>query len=185
MTEIDYDIKDRKREMKKIYMRAGVVPYEVLTPEECLQRNALGGNSGNLLYQYSMVKTLSTEGTVVVPNQYRIHLNDADRINEECEMFIIPLADAFRKDFMRELREITELVKHLTIPCVVTGVGLRSTYEPDFSKTKMFDEDVKNFINAVLDKSAMLGLRRHPGGGRGTPPGGRGLQGSGKTVLTG
>lgn len=159
MTEIDYDIKDRKREMKKIYMRAGVVPYEVLTPEECLQRNALGGNSGNLLYQYSMVKTLSTEGTVVVPNQYRIHLNDADRINEECEMFIIPLADAFRKDFMRELREITELVKHLTIPCVVTGVGLRSTYEPDFSKTKMFDEDVKNFINAVLDKSAMLGLR--------------------------
>lgn len=145
--------------MKKIYMRAGVVPYETITPEECLERNVIGGNSGNLLYQYSMVKTLSTKGTVVVPNQYRINLNDADRINEECEMFIIPLADAFRKDFMKELREMTELIKRLTIPCVVTGVGLRSTYEPDFSMTKTFDEDVKAFVNAVLDKSAMLGLR--------------------------
>lgn len=145
--------------MKKIFMRAGVVPYEPLTPGECLERNALGGNSGNLLYQYSMVKTLSTKGTVVVPNQYRINLNDVDRINEECEMFIIPLADAFRKDFMKELRELTELIKRLTIPCVVTGVGLRSTYEPDFSKAKMLNEDVKAFVNAVLDKSAMLGLR--------------------------
>lgn len=148
-----------EEKMKKIYMRAGVVPYETVTSGECLERNVLGGNSGNLLYQYSMVKALSTKGTVVVPNQYRINLNDVERINEECEMFIIPLADAFRKDFMRELREMTEFIKRLTIPCVVTGVGLRSTYEPDFSKTKMFDDDVKAFVNVVLDKSAMLGLR--------------------------
>ena len=145
--------------MKKILMRAGVMPYEEITPEDCLNRNIIGGNSGNLFYQYSMVKALYTEGTEVVANRYKVNLNDVDRINEEYSAFVIPLADAFRKNFMKELNELTELVKRLTIPCVVTGVGLRAPYEPDFSISYSFDEDVKRFVNAVLEKSPMLGLR--------------------------
>lgn len=140
-------------------MRAGVVPYETVTPADCLTRNVLGGNSGNLLYQYSMIKALSTEGTVVVPSRYKVDLNDAERISQECSAFVIPLADAFRPDFVKELRELTELVKRLTIPCIVTGVGLRAAYEPDFTTPFSFDEDVKRFVNAVLEKSSMLGLR--------------------------
>jgi len=145
--------------LKKIFMRTGVVPYETVTPTDCLTKNVLGGNSGNLLYQYSMVKALSTEGTVVVPSRYKVDLNDADRINQECSSFVIPLADAFRPDFMKELRELTELIKRLTIPCIVTGIGVRTTYEPELKMSFPFDEEVKKFVNAVLEKSSMLGLR--------------------------
>lgn len=145
--------------MKKILMRAGVMPYDEITPADCLTRNILGGNSGNLFYQYSMVKALYTKGTEVVANQYKVNLNEIDRINEEYSAFVIPLADAFRKNFMKELSELTELVKRLRIPCIVTGVGLRAPYEPDFSISYSFDEEVKRFVNAVLEKSPMLGLR--------------------------
>lgn len=146
-------------ELKKIYIRAGVLPYEEVTPIDCLTKNIIGGNSGNLFYQYSMVKALSIEGIEFIPNRYKIDLNDVDWINEECSAFVIPLADAFREDFIKELNSITELVKRLKIPCIVTGVGVRAPFEPDFSKPFSFNEDVKKFVNAVLDKSPMLGLR--------------------------
>jgi hypothetical protein len=51
------------------------------------------------------------------------------------------------------------MVKKLTIPCVVTSVGLRSTYEPDFSVPFDFDNDVKEFVSAVLEKSSIIGVR--------------------------
>lgn len=140
-------------------MRAGILPYERITPIDCLTRNCIGGNSGNLLFQNSMTKALSTKGTEIIPNRYQVDLNDADWINQECSAFVLPMADAFRPSFVKELRELTELVKRLTIPCIVTGVGLSASYEPDFSRPFSFDQDVKNFVNAVLEKSTMLGLR--------------------------
>lgn len=140
-------------------MRAGVLPYEEVTPEDCLTKNILGGNSGNLLYQYSMIKTLSTENTEVIPSRYQIDLNLVDWLNEECSAFVIPLADAFRNDFRKEMRELTELVKRLKIPCIIAGVGVRAAYEPDFTQSLLFDEDVKNLVNAVLEKSPIIGLR--------------------------
>lgn len=57
-------------------------------------------------------------------------------------MFIIPLANAFREDFVEELRNLTKLIRKLKIPCVVIGVGVQADYEPDFNKTNIFDKDV-------------------------------------------
>ncbi|SET13997.1 polysaccharide pyruvyl transferase family protein [[Clostridium] polysaccharolyticum] len=135
------------------------MPYETVTPQDCLMRNVVGGNAGNLVYQYSVFNSLATEDMEFETTRYQANLEDAERISQECQAFVIPLADAFRPTFMQYLKDLTALIKKLTIPCIVIGVGIRAAYEPDFSGLAFLDEDVKNFVNAVLEKSAKLGLR--------------------------
>ena len=145
--------------MKKIYIRAGMSPLDNFSPEQVLVNNYIGDNVGNLLYAYSIFRTLMLEDTIITPNYYKVNPNDAEKINEEYDCFIIPLADAFRKDFVNEMRNLTALIKRLTIPCVVVGVGLKADFGTDLKEDFPFDEDVKNFVKAVLEKSAMIGVR--------------------------
>ncbi len=140
-------------------MRAGMAPTEAFDALDIQHQNIIGSNVGNLLYQYSISRTLATEGTSIEVNRYRYGLGDVDRINQECSCFIIPLADAFRAEFMSELKKITELVKKLTIPCVVIGVGLRAPFEPNLKEGFPFDDTVKDFVKAVLEKSSIIGVR--------------------------
>src|SRR5699024_2597558 len=114
---------------------------------------------GNLVYQYSIIRTLMTEDTTITPDYYKRNPNRAEEINEKYDCYIIPLADAFREDFIPILRDYTKLIKKLTIPVVVIGVGLRAPFEPKLNEGFPFDEDVKQFVKAVLEKSSMLGLR--------------------------
>ena len=145
--------------MGKIYMRAGMSPFDTFDPSYVLLKNTIGNNVGNLIYAYAMFRTLMTEETEIIPNYYRTEPKDADRINEEYQSFVIPLADAFRPDFMPELRNMTKLIDRLKIPCVVTGVGLRAPFEPGSEIKFSFDEDVRAFIKAVLNKSSLVGVR--------------------------
>lgn len=145
--------------MGTIYMRAGMSPLDQFDPAEVLLRNLIGTNVGNLIYAYGMFRILTTEQQNVIPSYYQTNLVDAERISETCDCFVIPLADAFRANFMPELRAMTRLIKKLKIPCVVTGVGLRAPFEPGDSLRFAFDEDVKAFVRAVLDKSALIGVR--------------------------
>lgn len=146
--------------MSKIFIWSGMKPTDHFDVNRCIAEDVYGSNTGNLLYAYSIYRTLMVDDeTVFEPNYYQPCLDRVDEINQTCEYFIIPLADAFRSDFVAELRNLTELVRALKIPCVVTGVGLKAPYEPDFSKGFSFDEEVRAFVNAVLEKSAILGLR--------------------------
>ncbi len=145
--------------MKKLYMRAGMSPTDIFSPEYILWNNSIGNNVGNLLYAYGVNRTLSVEGTEVVPTYYKLSSKTPEEVNEEYDAFIIPLADAFRPDFRAELRNMTALIKKLTIPCVVIGVGLRAEFEPDLEQSFEFDEDVTEFMKAVLEKSSMVGVR--------------------------
>ncbi len=145
--------------MKKIYMRAGMTPQELIPASTMLNRNIMGTNIGNLLYQYSIARTLCIEGTEIEVNQYQYKMEDVDRINQECSMFIIPLADAFRDSFELELKKLTNLVNALTIPCVVIGVGLRAAFETTLEEPFPFDDTVKEFVKAVLNKSGTIGVR--------------------------
>lgn len=147
--------------MKRIYFRGGQLPYEYATPDRVLNRNYLGSNSGNLLYQYSILKALMTsENDVLEANYYEVFRYSPEYINENFDVFIIPMADAFRDSFVTEMRQLTDFIKQLKIPCVVTGGGLASPYEPDFRTVEhKFNNDVKEFMNAVLEKSAIVGVR--------------------------
>lgn len=147
--------------MKNIFIRAGMSPFESFPAEKILVNNLIGTNIGNFLYLNGILRNITQEDTEITPTHYKWHFTDKeiDEINETQDIFIIPLADAFRDNFVAELRGLTHLVRSLKIPCVVIGVGLRSPYEPDFSKPFPFDEDVKAFVSAVLEKSSIVGVR--------------------------
>ncbi len=147
--------------MKNIYIRAGMSPFESFPAEKILLNNSIGTNVGNFLYVYGILRNITQADSVITPNYYKQKYSDAeiDKINQTQDIFIIPLADAFRDDFINSLKSMTKLVKKLTIPCVIIGVGLRAPFEPDFSAPYKFDEAVKEFVSAVLEKSAMVGVR--------------------------
>lgn len=145
--------------MTRILVRSGMSPFDSYDPYYVLKNNKLGYNAGNLLYAYSAFRLLKRDDTEVISTNYEIKKLNADEINEKFDFFILPLADAFRENFLNQLRGFTSLIKKLKIPCVVLGVGVRDSYEPDLTESKPFDDDVRAFVSAVLDKSAMLGLR--------------------------
>src|SRR5699024_10914837 len=124
-----------------------------------IDKNSIGGNVGNLIYAYSIYRALWTEDIEIVPDYYKINHNEADYINENYECYVIPLADAFRKTFVGELRGYTKLIKKLKIPVVVIGVGLSAPFEPELNEGFPFDEDVKRYVSAVLEKSNIIGVR--------------------------
>ena len=146
--------------MNKILIRAGVSPFEPSPTEKIIEKNLIGGNSGNLIYQAGVFNALSVKNTEIVPDGYRINSDDAEYINNNYSYYIIPLADAFRQDFANnELIRYTKLIKKLKIPVIVVGVGLRAPFEPKLNEGFPFDSNVKAFVSAVLEKSSCIGVR--------------------------
>lgn len=147
--------------MTKILMRSGMSPFDNFNPSKVIVENSIGSNSGNLVYAYSLFRTLMTEGTEIDSTYYRLDYTEREikKINENYDCFVIPLADAFRKEYVDSLKAITRLVRLLKIPAIVIGVGLRASFEPKLENGFPFDEAVKDFMNAVLEKSAIVGVR--------------------------
>ncbi|MCD7740658.1 MAG: polysaccharide pyruvyl transferase family protein [Ruminococcus sp.] len=123
----------------------------------------MGSNSGNYMYLYGIIRTLTTDENVTFEStRYRYDFDDAeiDRINNECDGFIIPLADAFRENFMTELVGITRLVNKLKIPSYVIGVGVKAGAEEKLANKNFgFEKEVQNFVKAVLKRSNNIGVR--------------------------
>lgn len=148
--------------MSEIFIRAGMTPFDPVSPDDAIQRNILGNNSGNMIYAYGVFKALATGNANFTPNHYKYKFTDreAAEINEKYDMFVIPLANAFRDNFINEMDGLASLARRLTIPSVVIGVGINypSLY-PDVNVPQKFDDHVRNFLKAVLDKSALVGIR--------------------------
>ncbi|WP_163655690.1 polysaccharide pyruvyl transferase family protein [Listeria sp. PSOL-1] len=136
-----------------------MTPLDPYHSEDIYTKDRTGYNNGNLAYQYSVFRTLWTEDVVIEADGLLSNPARAAEINEKYDAYVFPLADAFRADFRGTLRNYTKLIKKLKIPVIVTGVGLRADYEPQLEQGFIFDEDVKRFVKAVLEKSAQLGLR--------------------------
>ena len=147
--------------MKKILIRAGMSPIKDTSVEEIIHFNRIGDNVGNLVYLYSIFRALMTDEDVeIVPTNYLVSKLDVDEINENYDCFVIPLADALRNSFADEMKRMTALINKLTIPCYLIGIGVRAPY--DYKSWGLaFDQDevAYNFFKAVLNKSAMVGLR--------------------------
>ena len=148
--------------MKRYLIRAAFNPIknETVNPNACLWHTYVGGNTGNLMFAYGVMNALTTENTTFDTTQ-KFKFSDAEisEINEKYDAFILPMADAFRPDFLYSLKNLTAAIKKMTIPVIVVGVGVRADYEPDFKKGLPYDNDVKEFVKAVLAKSSMIGLR--------------------------
>ena len=146
--------------MSRIYYRGGMSPFETFSPGYILTHNVIGTNVGNFLYLNGVLRSLMIDdNTVIQANYYNTNYYKPEYVNENFDCFVIPLADAFRENFVNELNELTSFVKKLKIPCYVIGVGLKESYEPDFFQPKPQDEAVKKFVTAVLEKSNCIGVR--------------------------
>lgn len=126
-----------------------------------LQRNLVATNTGNLLFSDSAYRMLSTPDVEVVTNGPSLngHPSQAERINEEYDAFVVPLANAFRPDFLPALRRLTGLIEKLTIPVTVLSVGAQTSLDYDLEAMAELDEPVRRFLSAVLDRSPSVGVR--------------------------
>ena len=145
----------------RILMRSVMSQLDNPSTVEILVNNLIGDNIGNMIFASSVQRNLMSEDTIIDTTRTNKKFSRAeiDYINENYDYFVIPLANAFRISFQWELRCLTELIKELRIPCVVVGVGVQTTVEDDLKHEFEFDELSRNFVKAVLEKSAILGLR--------------------------
>ncbi|MET7679894.1 polysaccharide pyruvyl transferase family protein [Streptomyces sp. NPDC005423] len=145
--------------MQRILLRSGKSPYDVVPLEEALQRDVFATNSGNLIFSDATHKILETPGTEVVSNGIHAEISMAGRINEEYDAFVVPLANAFRPSFESGLRRLTRLISRLRIPVVVVGVGAQTGLDYNPARLKPIEPAVREFVSAVLERSASIGVR--------------------------
>ena len=146
--------------MKKILMRSAMPLDGGKNVSEILLHNLIGNNTGNLIFQTSVARTVMTEDVEITTIRTdRVYSDEqVEQWNAEYDLFLIPLANAFRITFMAELRILTNLVKRMKIPCVVVGVGMARKVNSRKWKFR-YDDEAVAFTRAVLEKSPMVGLR--------------------------
>lgn len=151
----------RRNTVKNILIRSGKSPFHVTTPQEYIQQDLLGTNAGNLLFSDAAHRLLLTPGTRITSNGIRT-VSSAQRaaeINEQYDVFVVPLANAFRLSFEASLNRLSKLIEQLTIPVVVLGVGAQVPADYDTSSLSPMEGSVKRFMKAVLKRSASIGVR--------------------------
>jgi len=144
--------------MTQILLRSPKSPFEAVSPDRMLSDRLMGGNSGNLIFLESAYKLLDTRDTEITVDGFAPEALGADAINERFDAYLIPLANAFRPTFEKDLIRYTAVIKDLKIPVVVLGAGLQSSlpYNPG---VRPFDDTVTAFVRAVLDRSGSIGVR--------------------------
>lgn len=147
--------------MKRILIRSGKSPFHVVSHQEYIQQDLMGTNSGNLLFSDAAHKLLLTDSTEVTSNGIKtdISAERARQINEEYDVFVVPLANAFRPSFAKSLDRLSTLIEQLTIPVVVVGVGAQVGADYDTEDLRPINTAVRRFVRAVLERSASIGVR--------------------------
>ncbi len=150
--------------MTRLLIRSGKDPFTPVKAETTYTQDVFNSNSGNFLFQHAVWRHLSTPGAELVSNGTLSERqppgpDDAARINEEFDHFVVPLANAFRPDFVRPLGNLTELIEQLTIPVTVVGVGSQAALSLPTDAVDEVDEPTRRFVAAVLERSASIGVR--------------------------
>lgn len=150
----------KKYKMKKILIRTRMSPTINYNPKDVIYNNMIGSNIGNMLFPYSVSRTLMKEDVLIRPFNTSKSYSDAEinRINETYDCLVLPFANAFRISFIEDLKKVTEVVKRLRIPCIVVGVGAQAAIGKELQH-KEVAKAVKEFMAAILEKSDIVGLR--------------------------
>ncbi|WP_375424990.1 polysaccharide pyruvyl transferase family protein [uncultured Friedmanniella sp.] len=145
--------------MQRIMIRAGRSPFDRLDAVETWSRNVIGNNNGNLVFSTATHKLLSTAGTEVVPNRYAANAEFADEVNDTCDAFVLPFANAFRPSFERTLVNHAAFIRKLKIPFALLSCGAQLPAEGGFERLKKIEKAAKAFCSAVLEKSSAITVR--------------------------
>ncbi len=140
-------------------IRSGMDIFNDRDLVDILVEDKFGSNSGNMLFVSSIVKNIyahENDTFKFISTKRRFTSEEVKDFSKEYDMFIIPLANAFRKDFIDELNLITDLANKIKIPAVVIGVGLQEKFD---GKGFKFDKSVKRFVKAIRRHKTILGLR--------------------------
>ncbi|MYR39383.1 polysaccharide pyruvyl transferase family protein [Streptomyces sp. SID4944] len=152
-------VTDEPSRKRRLLLRSGKSPFDTGSLEDALHRDVFATNTGNLIFSDAAHKILTTPRTDVFSNGIRAVPSEAERINEEYDVFVVPLANAFRPTFERPLARMTQLIRKLRIPVVVLGVGAQAPLAYDAKRLKPMEQTVRQFVAAVLDRSASIGVR--------------------------
>lgn len=144
---------------QRILIRAAKSPLRVAQARETLDKNLIGTNSGNLLFSHAAARLLSTTQVEIAADVFNAREEDAGWINERFDHFVIPLANAFRPDFLEHLDQMSACIEQLRIPVTVFGVGAQAVGEGDPAELAPLTQHVRRFVSAVLDRSASIGVR--------------------------
>lgn len=150
--------------MKRLLFRAGKSPLTPVSAETALAQDVLNANAGNAVFQNAVWRALSTRDHELVANatlseRRKASAQDAARINEQFDAFVVPLANAFRPEFAPMLDRLSSLIESLDIPVIVIGVGAQAPTSYETEHLDPLNASVTRFMKAVLDRSAALGVR--------------------------
>jgi len=148
----------------KILIRGGMSPFDNFSAAKEIIDDTFGANAGNMVYLYSVYRILMTEKCDIDIDYYKperglITAKEIDEINEKYDIYIIPLADAFRSDFTPSLKRLTKFIEKLKIKVVVIGSGMKIPIGENAKDHHEYDDVVKKFVRAVLKRSAVFGVR--------------------------
>ncbi|MDT0530842.1 polysaccharide pyruvyl transferase family protein [Micromonospora sp. DSM 115977] len=144
---------------RRILMRAKKGPFDVYSPEESYEHNWIGENNGNLVFSHAAHKLLRTATAEIASTEFKVNPRDADMINERYDVYVVPLANAFRRSYAHRVEAMTKLIERLRIPVVVLGVGVQTDVHGDREYLRPIDDVVTRFVRAVLDRSPSIGVR--------------------------
>lgn len=154
--------------MTSLLIRGGKSPLTVLSPEQHLATTRVASyaaNSGNILFTSAVHRAVSIPGVEVVTDGHRFDWQDvpdsvAGKMNERFDRYVLPLADAFRPGFAKNLKRLTHFIERLDMPVTVVGVGATlplgdsvDSIDPEHA------EIIRRFTRAVLERSATIGVR--------------------------
>jgi hypothetical protein len=145
--------------MKRLLLRTPKDVFEVVSPATALAQNMVGGNSGNLVFTEAAQRILSVADVEITPDRFAAYKLGAGHINERFDAYVIPLANAFRPSFEGEVQRLTALLRKLTIPIVVLGVGAQANAKYSPARLRPIEASIRAFMSAVLDRSPSVGVR--------------------------
>ena len=162
----------------RIWVRTAQKPDANLAPLASTEQ--IGGNQGNLLYQFSTYRALAADGVELRPISYGRFEKGAvearaEWINSECDHLVLPLSSSFRLQMLKTLDAWADLIERLTIPVTVVGIGAQlrladveaGSYRPSrvtgvtapAALIAEHEAASRRFVTAVLDRSNSIGVR--------------------------
>jgi len=145
--------------VKRILLRSGKDPWVRLSPETTFSTNVYGGNSGNLLFSYASHRLLTRSDTQVVSRGLGLRGERPERVNEQFDHVVLPMANSFRRGFLRQLEILTALIEGLTVPVTILSIGMQAEVGEEARPHPGVDDAVRRFVSAVLDRSPSIGVR--------------------------
>ncbi|HJG81335.1 MAG TPA: polysaccharide pyruvyl transferase family protein [Brevibacterium senegalense] len=143
----------------RILIRATPSPLDDVDPGEAWRLNAFHNNSGNVAFPFGLFRNLMSDTTAVDSDWYGARLPEPEEVNEQYDAYILPMANDFGGHFKGEMTRMTRFIERLTIPVVVVGIGGAFALDDTFDSPKPFDSVAKRFVEAVLERSSLIGLR--------------------------